>query len=145
VIAPVVVITALLLVGWTSRPRAPVAATTASADARLLYRAQCAACNQWAGDGGALLHREAPPLGAPTPTQLAEAVRTGPVTMPVFGPAASATPRVADVAGYVEYIDAPDDRGGQPLWHLGPVAEGALGLLGLAVRMVAIRLMGSAR
>ena len=48
-----------------------------------------------------------------------------------------------DVAKYVQYIDSPDDRGGQPLWHLGPVAEGAVGLLAVAVLMVVIRLIGS--
>src|SRR5207248_6224455 len=49
------------------------------------FRLQCAACHAWAGDGGALLHREAPDLHEATPVQIAEAVRTGPGTMPAFG------------------------------------------------------------
>ena len=108
-----------------------------------VYRAQCAACHQWAGDGGALLHREAPALGEATPTQIAEAVRTGPGAMPVFGTAAISDGDLNSVTRYVEYIDSPDDRGGQPLWHLGPVTEGAMGLLALAGLMVVIRLIGS--
>jgi ubiquinol-cytochrome c reductase cytochrome c subunit len=108
-----------------------------------VYQAQCAACHEWAGDGGALLHREAPPLGASTPTQVAEAVRLGPGTMPIFGPAAVTDVQLAGVARYVEYLKAPDDAGGQPLWHLGPVAEGAVGLLGVAALVVVIRLIGS--
>ncbi len=110
-----------------------------------LYRAQCAACHQWAGEGGALLHREAPPLGPANPTQLAEAVRIGPGTMPVFGDAALSDTEVADVARYVTSLDSPDDRGGEPLWHLGPVAEGAVGLVALAALVGVVRLIGSAR
>jgi ubiquinol-cytochrome c reductase cytochrome c subunit len=108
-----------------------------------VYRAQCAACHEWAGDGGALLNREAPPLGAATPAQIAEAVRTGPGTMPVFSQAAVSDSQLADVARYIQYINSPNDRGGQPLWHLGPVAEGGVGLLAVAVLLVVIRLLGS--
>ena len=32
------------------------------ADGGEVFRLQCAACHAWAGDGGALLHREAPSL-----------------------------------------------------------------------------------
>ena len=108
-----------------------------------VFRAQCAACHQWAGEGGALLQREAPPLNEATPTQIGEAVRTGPGTMPVFGDAALSDADVANVARYVHYTDAPNDRGGEPLDHLGPVAEGAVGLLAVAALMVVIRLIGS--
>src|SRR5947208_16275021 len=37
------------------------------ADGGDLFRLQCAACHAWAGDGGALLHREAPALHSATP------------------------------------------------------------------------------
>jgi ubiquinol-cytochrome c reductase cytochrome c subunit len=119
-------------------PRAGDLATGGSA-----YRAQCAACHQWSGDGGALLHREAPPLGASTPTQVAEAVRLGPGTMPIFSAAALTDSDLAGVVRYVGYLDEPDDRGGQPLWHLGPVAEGAIGLVAVALLVVVVRLIGS--
>jgi hypothetical protein len=65
--------------------------------------------------------------------------------MPRFG-AAALTPRQLDsLVRYVRYLDRPDDRGGNPLWHLGPFAEGAvavfvgLGLLVLAVRWIGTR------
>ena len=43
------------------------------------------------------------------------------------------------------YLDHPDDRGGQPLWHLGPVAEGAVALAVIGVLLLRLRLIGSAR
>ena len=89
------------------------------------FRLQCAACHAWAGDGGALLHREAPALHAATPVQIAEAVRVGPGQMPAFGAAALDDRQLASLVSYVRYLRHPEDRGGQPLWHLGPVVEGA--------------------
>ncbi|MBV9663331.1 MAG: c-type cytochrome [Actinobacteria bacterium] len=90
------------------------------------FRLQCAACHAWAGDGGALLHREAPALHASTPVQIAEAVRVGPGVMPAFGQAALDDQQLADVVAYVRYLDKPKDRGGNSLWHLGPMPEGAV-------------------
>src|SRR5205085_3371148 len=89
-----------------------------------LYQLQCAACHAWAGDGGALLRRAAPSLHDATATQIAEAIRIGPDVMPAFGTAALSHQQLADVVSYVRYLDHPKDRGGQPLWHLGPMAEG---------------------
>ncbi|MCU1503970.1 MAG: cytochrome c class [Ilumatobacteraceae bacterium] len=108
-----------------------------------LYRAQCAACHQWAGEGGALRFGNAPSLFAATPTQVAEAVRTGPGAMPVFGQAALDDTQLRDVVGYVEVLDHPDDAGGQPLWHLGPLTEGAAALVALAGLVVVLRWMGT--
>lgn len=133
---------ATLVPGGPDIPRLDVAGADL-ADGGSLFRAQCAACHQWAGEGGALLHREAPPLHAATATQIAEAVRTGPGAMPVFSTAALTDAQLASVARYVEHLDAPDDRGGVPLWHLGPVTEGAAGLLALGALLVVVRLIGS--
>jgi ubiquinol-cytochrome c reductase cytochrome c subunit len=108
-----------------------------------VFRLQCAACHAWAGDGGALLHREAPALHLATPTQIAEAVRIGPGAMPAFGQAALDDRQLSDLVSYVRYLDNPSDRGGWSLWHLGPVAEGgAAWLLAMAALLVAIRWMG---
>jgi ubiquinol-cytochrome c reductase cytochrome c subunit len=110
-----------------------------------LFRLQCAACHAWSGGGGALLEREAPSTHRATPTQIAEAVRVGPGNMPAFGGAALSDRDVRSVVRYVRYLDHPDDRGGEPLWHLGPMVEGAvaiviaLGLLVLAVRAIGTR------
>jgi ubiquinol-cytochrome c reductase cytochrome c subunit len=107
------------------------------------YRLQCAACHAWAGDGGALVSREAPGLHKATPTQVAEAVRTGPGTMPAFGTAALDDGQLASVVRYVKYLKQPTDRGGFSLWHLGPVAEGAVAwVIGIGVLILATRWIG---
>ena len=52
-----------------------------------LYRANCAACHNAAGTGGALSYgHNAPSLLEATPVEVVEAMRTGPGQMPVFGP-----------------------------------------------------------
>ncbi len=108
-----------------------------------VYRAQCAACHQWAGAGGALQGGNAPPLDAATPTQIAEAVRTGPATMPVFGERAVSDAQLNDLTAYVRSLSDADDAGGAPLWHLGPLTEGAAALLALAALVVVLRLIGT--
>ncbi|HEY3833153.1 MAG TPA: c-type cytochrome [Acidimicrobiia bacterium] len=108
------------------------------------YREQCAACHSWSGVGGALYQRAAPSLHLATPTQIAEAVRTGPQPMPVFGKAAVPDSTLNDVVAYVRYLDHPSNRGGSPLWYLGPVAEGAVAIiLGLGLLLVVIRWIGT--
>ncbi len=108
-----------------------------------VFRLQCAACHAWAGDGGALLHREAPALHEATATQIAEAVRVGPGAMPAFGAAALNDRELADVVAYVRYLDHPRDRGGWNIWHLGPVAEGGVAwVIAMSVLVVAVRWMG---
>ncbi len=66
----------------------------------------------------------------------------GPTQMPAFGQAALSDEQVASVAAYVRYLDAPRDRGGQPLWHLGPVSEGAMSLVALAGLLFFVRWIG---
>jgi ubiquinol-cytochrome c reductase cytochrome c subunit len=107
-----------------------------------LFRLQCAACHAWAGDGGALLHREAPALHDSTETQIAEAVRVGPGQMPAFGTAALTDDQLNAVVAYVRYLRSPRDRGGDPLWHLGPVTEGALALVALGALLGFVRWIG---
>jgi ubiquinol-cytochrome c reductase cytochrome c subunit len=109
-----------------------------------VFRGQCAACHAWSGVGGALYQRAAPSLHLATVTQIAEAMRTGPGQMPAFGTAAIPPDQLDDVVAYVRYLDHPDNRGGHPLWYLGPVAEGAVALvLGLGALMLAARWIGS--
>jgi ubiquinol-cytochrome c reductase cytochrome c subunit len=108
-----------------------------------MFRLQCAACHAWAGDGGALLHREAPSLHRSTPAQIAEAIRIGPGAMPAFGNAAVTPDELDGLVTYVRYLDHPDDRGGNPLWHLGPAAEGGVALIvGLGMLLMATRWIG---
>jgi ubiquinol-cytochrome c reductase cytochrome c subunit len=112
------------------------------AEGGALFRLHCAACHAWAGDGGALVQFQSPALHAATPVQVAEAIRVGPGQMPAFGEAALTDEQVAGVVAYVEYLRDPDDRGGEPLWHLGPFAEGALSLVALAGLLVFVRWIG---
>ena len=108
-----------------------------------LFRLQCAACHAWAGDGGALLHREAPSLHHDTGTQIGDAVRAGPGLMPAFGQAALTDNQLNNLVAYVRYLDHPDDRGGEPLWHLGPMAEGGVAVIcGLGLMLLTIRWIG---
>ena len=57
------------------------------AEGGTLFRLNCAACHSATGTGGALSYGDdAPKLWSATPLQIAEAIRTGPGQMPVFGP-----------------------------------------------------------
>ena len=108
-----------------------------------IFRLQCAACHAWAGDGGALLHREAPELHDATPTQIGEAVRVGPGLMPAFGHAAIDDRQLDQLVAYVRYLAHPEDRGGNPLWHLGPFAEGFVAwAIGMTFLLLTIRWIG---
>jgi quinol---cytochrome-c reductase cytochrome c subunit len=109
------------------------------------YRQNCAACHQAAGIGGALSYGDfAPPLHSATPVQIAEAIRTGPGNMPVFGADTLTDQQVNDIVRYVRYLRHPEDRGGAGLGHSGPAAEGFVGLLGgLGVLMAVIYWIGT--
>ena len=111
-----------------------------------VYRLQCAACHSWSGTGGALLHREAPSVLDATPAQVAEAVRVGPDTMPAFGTAAVSDPDLNDLVAYVRTLARSYNRGGDPLWHVGPLMEGAVGwVVGIGLLLLAIRWIGDPR
>jgi ubiquinol-cytochrome c reductase cytochrome c subunit len=109
-----------------------------------IFREQCAACHAWSGTGGALLHRVAPSTHLATPLEIAEAVRAGPGSMPAFGRAAVDDAQLQSLVRYVRYLDHPDDRGGAPLWHVGPLVEGAVAVfIGLGLLVLAIRWIGT--
>jgi ubiquinol-cytochrome c reductase cytochrome c subunit len=95
-----------------------------------LFSLNCAACHTITGDGDELAFGTfAPSLHSATPTQVAEAMRTGPGNMPRFtGNLTNA--QVRDVVAYVtQYIQHPTDPGGFALGGVGPVAEGFVALL----------------
>jgi ubiquinol-cytochrome c reductase cytochrome c subunit len=113
-----------------------------AAQGGVLYRLNCAACHAWSGRGGALLHRESPPLREATDTQIAQAIVVGPGNMPSF----SFDPQMlSNVARYTRDISAhPDDRGGLALWHLGPLPEGAIAVfVGLVLLLLFARAIGT--
>jgi ubiquinol-cytochrome c reductase cytochrome c subunit len=106
-----------------------------------LYLNNCAACHGAAGNGGALsLGRDAPTLHESTPTQVGEAVRTGPGNMPVFGPRTFTPRQLNSIVRYVENLKDPENPGGLPLGLVGPITEGLVGILiGLGALMLATR------
>ncbi|CAN5486762.1 c-type cytochrome [soil metagenome] len=106
------------------------------------YRANCAACHNAAGSGGALSYgQSAPNLFQATPTQIVEAMRTGPGQMPVFGTKELNTEDENNIALYItSALQDADNRAGSALGSTGPVPEGLLaGAVGLVVIGAALR------
>lgn len=100
------------------------------AEGGTLFRLNCAACHSVTGTGGALSYGDdAPKLSSATPLQIAEAIRTGPGQMPVFGPDTFTKHQVNSIVRYVRYLADPDDPGGFSLGRIGPITEGLVALL----------------
>ena len=139
-------ITELVNYAWTltggGGPDIPHVGEGNLAEGGAAFRLQCAACHAWAGDGGALVRIEAPALHSANEIQISEAIRVGPGQMPAFGTAALTDEQLAGVVAYVLYLNDPDDRGGEPMWHLGPFAEGALALVVLGGLLLFLRWIG---
>jgi ubiquinol-cytochrome c reductase cytochrome c subunit len=117
-----------------------------------LYQENCAACHGATGSGGALTNGLlAPPLGESTPVQVGEAIRLGGAglrsgNMPTYGPESLTDRQVDSIARYVEYLRAPEDRGGNSLGHFGPIPEGAVAwLVGLLGIVLLTRWIGTSR
>lgn len=96
-----------------------------------LFTLNCAACHTITGAGDALAQGAyAPSLHLATPTQVIEAIRSGPGNMPRFGPGNITNPEARDIAAYVtRVIQHQNDAGGVGLGGIGPVGEGFVGLL----------------
>lgn len=124
-----------------------------------LYQENCAACHSTTGIGGALTQGDAsaetrggpssfiaPSLLNSTSIEVAEAVRVGPGTMPVFGEDTLGADDLDALVAYVKYLQDPIDRGGADAGRVGPVLEGAIGwILGMGLLLVAARWMGTRR
>jgi ubiquinol-cytochrome c reductase cytochrome c subunit len=115
------------------------------AEGQQLYTANCAACHNSAGSGGALGKSAfAPRLYEATPTQVAEAVRIGPGPMPVFNTGVISDRQLDSIVRYVEYLKHPKDRGGAPLGRIGPIPEGFVAwLAGLGVLLLVTLWIGT--
>jgi ubiquinol-cytochrome c reductase cytochrome c subunit len=107
---------------------------TAGADTALgiqLFTANCAQCHGFAGGGGALTYGKfAPALTAATPTQIYEAMLTGPEAMPVFSDGAISPQAKRDIIAYVVGTRTEPNPGGFSLGRIGPVTEGLVIFLG---------------
>ena len=106
-----------------------------------LFLDNCAACHSAAGNGGALsVGRDAPTLHDATRVQIAEAIRTGPGNMPVFGPETLSRQQVNSIVRYVKYLRKPENPGGFSLGLVGPITEGLVAILiGLGALMLVSR------
>ena len=107
---------------------------TATADLEAggeLFTLNCAACHTISGAGDVLAQGAyAPSLRLATPTQVVEAIRSGPGNMPHFGPGNIPDTQARDIAAYVtRVLQHQTDSGGYGLGGIGPVGEGFVGLL----------------
>ncbi len=110
-----------------------------------LFRVNCAQCHQAVGSGGALSYgKHAPNLSEATPVQIAEAMRTGPESMPVFSSGQLNDHQVNSIAKYVKFVTNPKDPGGAGIGHYGPIPEGlVIWLIGIPMLVVATLWIGS--
>jgi ubiquinol-cytochrome c reductase cytochrome c subunit len=102
-----------------------------------LFTADCAQCHNFDGAGGALTYgKYAPPLTSSTPTQIFEAMLTGPEAMPVFNNTTITPQQKRDIIAYVVQTRNEPNPGGFSLGRVGPVTEGLVVFLGLLLFMV---------
>lgn len=123
-------------------PAIPSAAEVSTSGANVglgqqLFTADCAQCHNFVGAGGSLTYGKfAPPLTQSTPTQIYEAMLTGPEAMPVFNNTTILPSEKRDVIAYVTATRAEPNPGGVSLGRVGPVTEGLVAFLGLLLFMV---------
>jgi ubiquinol-cytochrome c reductase cytochrome c subunit len=102
-----------------------------------LFSANCAACHNFVGAGGALTSGKfAPPLTASTPRQIYEAMLTGPEAMPVFNDLTVTPQQKRNLIAYVTQVRSQANPGGFSLGRVGPVTEGLVAFLGLLLFLV---------
>jgi len=104
-----------------------------------IFAVNCAGCHVITGVGDALADSTfAPSLALANPTQIGEAVRSGPGNMPIFNTKQISPSQLDSLARYVTYLTKrPNDAGGAGLGHVGPVAEGFVALfLGVGLLML---------
>jgi ubiquinol-cytochrome c reductase cytochrome c subunit len=104
-----------------------------------LFRANCIQCHNWVGAGGALTYGKfAPSLNEATPTQIFEAMETGPQAMPVFNNTTITPEEKRDMIAYIVGVRQQKDPGGSGLGRIGPVTEGLVGwLAGIGLMILA--------
>ena len=120
-------------------PSVQVEGATDIAAGRAAYVATCAACHGAgaSGDavgGGAI----APPLLGTAPTQVGEAIRTGPGAMPRFDEHQVSDAQLSQIAAYLQFLRHEAAPGGQTVGGVGPVAEGYVGWLVYLVAIVGV-------
>jgi ubiquinol-cytochrome c reductase cytochrome c subunit len=102
-----------------------------------LFEANCAACHNFVGAGGALTNGAfAPSLTQSTPKQMYEAMLTGPEAMPVFNDLIITPQEKRDIIAFVTQVRSQPNPGGLSLGRIGPVTEGLVAFLGLLLFLV---------
>lgn len=110
---------------------------------RQLFLQNCAACHDSSGVGYAQVGgRAAPSLLDTDPVQVAEAVRVGPNTMPQYNEGVLDSHQLDAVVSYVQELQQLDGKGGADIGRLGPTTETLVGIAGLALLLIVIRLIG---
>lgn len=120
-----------------------------------LFQANCAACHSATAVGGTLTQagaafvrsnagNQVPGLLNVGPLVIAEAMRAGPGTMPVFGKNSFSDEQVSSIVRYILYLQKDSvNRGGAALGRYGPVAEGAVAwIVGLGLLLLLARWIG---
>ncbi|MEO3823463.1 c-type cytochrome [Actinomadura sp. B10D3] len=106
-----------------------------------LFRTNCAQCHNFTGQGGALTGgKYAPPLSGDdvTPTQMYEAMLTGPQAMPVFNDTTLTPKDKQAIIAYLVQTREEPNPGGNGLGRIGPVSEGLAGwLVGIGLLVLA--------
>ncbi|RFU40250.1 cytochrome C [Actinomadura logoneensis] len=106
-----------------------------------LFRTNCAQCHNFTGQGGALTGgKYAPELSKSdvTPTQMYEAMLTGPQAMPVFNDSTLTPKDKQAVIAYLVQTREEPNAGGNGLGRIGPVSEGLVGwLVGVGLMVAA--------
>jgi ubiquinol-cytochrome c reductase cytochrome c subunit len=96
-----------------------------------IFNANCAACHNFVGAGGALTNgKYAPSLTQATPVQIYEAMVTGPEAMPPFSDTTLTPSEKRDVIAFVTKTRSEPNPGGFSLGRVGPVTEGLVAWIG---------------
>jgi ubiquinol-cytochrome c reductase cytochrome c subunit len=115
------------------------------AQGQALFSNNCGQCHQAAGAGGILSKGKiVPSLYNSNLTQIAEAMRVGPLPMPVFSQSMLDDQQMSAVAQYAHSLQHASHPGGLPIAHFGPVPEGVIGILcGFVVLWFVVRMIGT--
>jgi quinol---cytochrome-c reductase cytochrome c subunit len=111
-----------------------------------LFSANCSQCHNAGMSGGALTYgKNAPALTQATPTQIYEAMLTGPEAMPVFSDGAVSPQAKRDIIAYITQTRVEPNPGGFSLGRTGPVTEGLVIFFGGLGSLVLIALWITAK
>ena len=111
-----------------------------------LFSSNCAQCHNAGMSGGALTYgKDAPSLNVATPTQIYEAMLTGPEAMPVFGDGTITPQEKRDIIAYITQTRAEPNPGGFSLGRMGTITEGLVAWLGGLGFLVLIAMWLTAR